>query len=130
VPFPSSVGITGANGRVGRVLVDGLKDACDVRAFSRREVDFPTTVVDLHNLEAATHAFEGLDALIHLAADPSPGSGWDSVLENNIDMTYQVYEGCRIAGVRRVVFASTNHTSTETRFSPLPKRWTPPRTPR
>lgn len=109
--FPSPVGITGANGRVGRVLVDGLSDVCEVRPFTRREVEgFPSTVVDLHNIEAAAHAFEGLQAVIHLAADPRPSAGWDSQLENNIDMTYQVYEACRIAGVRRMVFASTNHT--------------------
>lgn len=110
MPFPATVGITGANGRIGRVLIDGLKDVCEVRAFTRREVNFPATVVDLHNVEEATHAFEGLEALIHLAADPNPGSKWDSVLENNIDMTYQVLEASRIAGVRRVIFASTNHT--------------------
>jgi len=109
--FPATVGITGANGRIGRVLVEGLRDLCEVRPITRREVnDLPSTVVDLHDVEAATRAFEGLEAVIHLAADPSPRSGWVSVRENNIDMTFQVFEACRIAGVRRMVFASTNHT--------------------
>ena len=39
------VGITGANGSIGRVLMAGLADRYELKAFSRREVDFPTTLV-------------------------------------------------------------------------------------
>ena len=62
------VGITGANGRIGRVLVEGLADDYTVRAFTRREVDFESTVMQLDQAEKIARAFEGLDAVIHLAA--------------------------------------------------------------
>ena len=54
--------------------------------------------------------FAELDAVIHLAADPSPSAPWESVRENNIEATFQVFEECRRSGVRRLIFATTNHT--------------------
>jgi nucleoside-diphosphate-sugar epimerase len=47
--------------------------------------------------------------VIHLAADPSPRAGWASILKNNLIGTHNVYEAARTAGVKRVVFASSNH---------------------
>ena len=104
------VGITGANGSIGRVLMAGLTDRYELKAFSRREVDFPTTLVHFDQPAQVQGAFEGLDAVIHLAADPSPMASWESVREHNIEAMYQVMEECVRAGVKRMVFASTNHT--------------------
>ena len=47
--------------------------------------------------------------MVHLAADPHTRAPWADVLPNNIVGTYNVYEAARAAGVRRIVFASTNH---------------------
>ena len=104
------VGITGANGSIGRILVAGLADRYELKAFSRREVDFPTTLVHFDRPTQVQGAFEDLDAVIHLAADPSPMASWASVREHNIEAMYQVMEECVRAGVKRMVFASTNHT--------------------
>ena len=54
--------------------------------------------------------FEGLDALIHLAADPRPEASWESVKKNNLEATYNVYNEVKNAGVKKIIFASTNHT--------------------
>jgi NAD+ dependent glucose-6-phosphate dehydrogenase len=105
-----SVGITGANGSIGRVLMAGLADLYQIKAFSRREVEFPTTLVHFDQPDQVRGAFDGLDAVIHLAADPSPMASWESVRAHNIEAMYQVLEECVRAGVRRLVFASTNHT--------------------
>ncbi|HAA77382.1 TPA: NAD(P)-dependent oxidoreductase [Candidatus Latescibacteria bacterium] len=105
-----TIGVTGANGKVGRVLVDGLRDEYDLTALTRREVDFPSTVVSLNDREALAEALSGIEALIHLGADPSPTSGWESIRDNNIDATYNVFDACVTAGVKRMIFASTNHT--------------------
>ena len=59
--------------RLPRVLMAGLADAHDVRAITRRKVDFPSTVADLQDLDDLVEAFSGLDAVIHLAATVSPG---------------------------------------------------------
>lgn len=104
------VGITGANGSIGRVLMKGLATDYELKAFSRREVEFPTSIVHFDKAEEVKGAFAGLDAVIHLAADPSPMAPWESVREHNIEAMYQVVEECVRARVRRLVFASTNHT--------------------
>ena len=44
-----------------------------------------------------------------MAANPSPRAPWESVLQDNIVATYNVLEEARRAGVKRVIFASTNH---------------------
>jgi len=104
------IGITGANGTVGRVLMEGLREDYSVRAITRRAVDMPSTVVAFDDIEALTGAFEGVEALIHLGANPSPDASWKSIVENNIDATHNTFEAGRLAGVKRMIFASTNHT--------------------
>jgi len=54
---------------------------------------------------------QGVDAVVHLAGDPSTGAPWESVLEVNIKGTYGAYEGARRAGAQRLVFASSNHAT-------------------
>lgn len=63
---------------------------------------------DLADFAAVQRAVEGIDIVVHLAADPSGQSGWDSLLHNNIIGTQHVFEASRLAGVKRVIFASTN----------------------
>lgn len=52
---------------------------------------------------------DGIDTVVHMAADPHTKAPWESVLANNIIATYNLFEAARRAGARRVVFASTNH---------------------
>jgi NAD+ dependent glucose-6-phosphate dehydrogenase len=52
--------------------------------------------------------FAGVDAVIHLAGNPSPAASWASVQRLNIDVTANVYEAAAAQGARRVVFASSN----------------------
>ncbi len=106
----NEIGITGANGTIGRVLLKGLAEDYHLRAITRRSVDLPSTVVSFDDIDALTEAFQGLEALIHLGANPSPSASWESILENNIDATHNAFEACRLAGVKRMIFASTNHT--------------------
>jgi nucleoside-diphosphate-sugar epimerase len=65
-------------------------------------------IADLIDLQEVHKAVEGIDVVVHLAADPDGRSGWESVRDNNLSGTYHLFEACRIAGVRRVIFASTN----------------------
>lgn len=104
------VGITGAEGRIGGYLRAGLGDAHDISSFTLTPQSFESIVVDISNAEAMNGVFAGLDAVIHLAGDPSPAGSWESMLNNNIIGTFNVLEECRQAGVKKVVFASTNHT--------------------
>ncbi len=52
--------------------------------------------------------FAGVDAVIHLAGNPSPRTTWASAQRLNIDLTANVFEATAAQGVRRVVFASSN----------------------
>jgi NAD+ dependent glucose-6-phosphate dehydrogenase len=101
--------ITGGTGLIGKVLVDRLGDQYAFSALARRPVAFPTHVGDITDLESILPAFEGMDAVVHMAANPSPSGAWDQVLPNNIVGTYNVYEAARRAGVNAVIFASSNH---------------------
>jgi len=106
--------ITGAAGRIGRELAQRLHDRYDLRLHFHRTIPddlrhFDHVVADIADYDAITPALEGMDAVVHLAADPSPYASWESVLHSNIIGTYNVFEAARRAGVRKIVFASTNH---------------------
>ena len=104
------VGVTGAEGHIGSVLREALSARYEIVPFTLTEQAFDSTAVDLSDATAIAGIFEGLDAVIHLAADPSPTGSWESMLQNNISATYNVLEESRRAAVKKVVFASTNHT--------------------
>ena len=110
----TKVGITGAGGRIGRTLTEGLADSYDLTLFIRNtqpntKRKLKVVKADISNEEETKGIFKGLDAVIHLAASPSTQTPWKDVLANNIVATYNVLEEARRAGVRRVIFASTNH---------------------
>jgi nucleoside-diphosphate-sugar epimerase len=50
-----------------------------------------------------------MEAVVDLAADPSVDASWKSVRDNNIPATVNALDAACKAGVRRVVFASSNH---------------------
>ncbi|MFB6298915.1 MAG: NAD-dependent glucose-6-phosphate dehydrogenase Azf [Halobacteriales archaeon] len=104
--------LTGALGHVGTAILDGLGTVYDWRLLDRRpadDVDHELIVADITDETAVREAVDGTDAVIHLAGDPRPDAGWESVLRNNIDGTHTVFEAAVEAGVEKVVFASSNH---------------------
>lgn len=110
----TQVGITGAAGRIGKTLTEGLSERYELTLFIREtkpDTSLRLRIVkaDLSKVEEVKGIFEGLDAIIHLAANPNVQTPWGSVLTNNIVATYNVLEEARRAGVIKFVFASTNH---------------------
>ena len=113
---PRRVLITGAGGRIGHDLAERLRDRYTLRLMYHRQIpesppapDWVQT--DTSRIEPIVSALEGIDAIVHMAADPHTRAAWASVLENNILATYNVFEAARLAGVKRIVFASTNHVT-------------------
>ena len=53
---------------------------------------------------------EGIDTVVHLAANPSPSASWESLLPTNIIGTYNLFQAAQQANCRRVVFASSIHS--------------------
>lgn len=60
--------------------------------------------------------FEGADAVVHLAGQPSPLTSWGDAVADNIDLTQNIYEAAARGGVKRLVFASSNWVMAGYRF--------------
>ncbi|MCS0637298.1 NAD(P)-dependent oxidoreductase [Streptomyces sp. LP05-1] len=108
---PRTVLLTGAAGGVGAVL----REALPARGYALRLLDVrpvpgePEAITaDLADREALRAAVRGTDAIVHLAGISLEAS-FDAILRANIEGTYRLYEAARAEGVRRVVFASSNH---------------------
>jgi uronate dehydrogenase len=105
--------ITGAAGGVGTLLrprlarpdrVLRLLDVAPVPLGDRIEV-MAASVTDP---EAMAAACADVDVVIHLGGH-SREAPWADILQTNIHGTYCVLEAARRAGVRLVIFASSNH---------------------
>ncbi|MFJ2772913.1 NAD-dependent epimerase/dehydratase family protein [Streptomyces sp. NPDC087300] len=119
MPAPRTILLTGAAGGLG-TLMRGLLPAygytlrlLDVRPLPG-EPDAVTA--DLADRDALREAVRGVDAVLHLAGI-SLESTFDKILKANIEGLYNLYEAAREEGVRRVVFASSNHA---VGFTPRP----------
>ena len=113
------VAVTGSSGKLGRVVVDHLLDSgWDVVAIDRipaHRPDVVSSVVDLTDAGQAAEAVsgiddrhDGVDAVVHLAAIPAPGLRPNAAtFANNATASYNVYAGALRAGVRKIVWASS-----------------------
>ncbi|MFE7355527.1 NAD-dependent epimerase/dehydratase family protein [Streptomyces sp. NPDC057543] len=108
---PRTVLLTGAAGGLG-TLMRGLLPAYgyELRLFDVAPVEGEPDAItaDLGDEEALREAVRGVDAIIHLAGISLEAS-FDKILRANIQGTYNLYEAARAEGVRRIVFASSNH---------------------
>lgn len=105
------VAITGADGNVGRQALEALSDH-DLTALTHSETeDIDSEVADVTDAERVEEVLSGQDAVVHLAANPSPDADWEGVNDVNVDGAYNVFEACVENDVSRVVFASSNHVS-------------------
>lgn len=109
---PRTVLITGASGNIGRKLRAAWGDRYDLVLVDRTVAsDDPDVIVaDLTVVdESWMGLFQGVDTVIHLAANPSHLAPWDELVGPNIDAVANVFQAAALAGVDRIVFASSNH---------------------
>ena len=101
--------ITGSGGRLGRHLCRELEPYYEISGFDRVANDElkQQTVARLADVEKLAAACDQKDVVVHLAGNPGARTPWPEILESNIEGTYNVFEAARLAGVRKVVFAST-----------------------
>lgn len=102
--------LTGAAGVIGRAVREHLGDRYEFVSITRKPTEFTNVIGDISDFDAIRPAFDGADAVVHLAASISVDSPWESVLSDNLIGTYNVYEAARQAGLTCIVFASSNHT--------------------
>ncbi|WP_129838992.1 NAD(P)-dependent oxidoreductase [Streptomyces sp. RFCAC02] len=103
--------LTGAAGGVGTLMRDLLPPyGYALRLLDMRPIPGEPDAVtaDLGDIDTLREAVRGTDAVLHLAGI-SLESGFEQILRSNIEGTYHLYEAARLEGVRRVVFASSNH---------------------
>ena len=119
-PERLSVLITGATGNLGGKLRAHFEAArqYDLRLLCLNGANDPAvTTVDLSQPEDTWgHHFDGVEVVLHFAADSSGKAEWASVQRNNIDATLNVFHAAARHNVRRVVFASSNWTMAGYRF--------------
>lgn len=106
--------ITGLAGRIGTILKERLGDKYRLRGIDRVPTPGMNSVVaELTDMEVIQPAFEGVDTVVHLAADPrhTPEIWWDTLLPDNIVATANVLEAARKGGAKRTVFFSSMHVN-------------------
>jgi len=123
--------ITGAAGAIGTALREGLPArGFALRSHDRTPIepapDEEMVTGDVTDLDALTSAMAGVDAVVHLAAIATEAS-YDEIAATNIGGTYAAFEAARRAGVRRVVYASSNHAVGFSPRMPLAPADLPPR---
>lgn len=105
--------LTGAMGRVGQAILDGIGEDYEWRLLAHNPPDHepahPYEIADVVDEEAMAAVTDGVGAIIHLAGDPRPSAPWDSVLENNVHGTKVLYQAAVENDVDRFVYASSNH---------------------
>ena len=113
--------VTGAAGKLGTAVVDDLvAHGHAVHALDRVPVPardgVTSTVLDLADYGQVLEAVAGrtddrggaFDGVVHLGAIPAPGMAPNAVIfRNNTAATYNVFAAARAAGVRKVVWASS-----------------------
>lgn len=106
--------MTGAAGGIGTMIRRLLKAdypglvLSDLKAPADLGADEHFVAADLCDPAALDRALAGVDAVAHFGGYSVEGS-WQSILDANIVGTYNLFEAARRAGVRRVLFASSNH---------------------
>lgn len=107
------IAITGAAGSVGEQALAAFEGTDhELTPITHSETEgLDSEIVDVTDSERVMEALSDQDAVVHLAANPSPEADWEGVREVNIDGAYNVYEAAIENGLDRVVFASTNHVA-------------------
>ncbi|AVT33236.1 MULTISPECIES: NAD(P)-dependent oxidoreductase [unclassified Plantactinospora] len=116
--MPARLLVTGAAGRIGRLLRPRLAGPerflrlLDVAEQPPAAPGEPVEIVraDLHDPVALASACSGVDAVLHLAAIPGEDT-FAELLRVNVAGTQSLLEAARVAGVPRVVLASSIHAA-------------------
>ena len=116
--MPQRVVVTGGSGKLGRAVVaDLLRHDWSVVNVDQSpppaDQGCPHIRIDLTDFGQTVEALtttpgDGVDAVVHLAAIPAPGiTSNAATFANNAPSTYNVFSGARLAGIRNVVWASS-----------------------
>lgn len=107
--------LTGAAGSVGKQIRPWLAaqhdhvlltDIVDIEPLASNE-SFERG--DITDESFVSQLIQRVDSVVHLAGLVGPDYSFADVLQPNVVGTYNLFEAARIAGVQRIVFASSHH---------------------
>lgn len=111
--------VTGGSGKLGKFVIQHLIEAgWDVVSVDQMRHPDPkvkSTIADFRDAGAVFDLVTGvnerhqeLDAIVHLAAIPAPGIASDkATIDNNFNSTLNIFMAARNAGIKKIVFASS-----------------------
>lgn len=106
--------VNGASGKIGATLRSGLREAGwqlrlqDIEPLGEAADGEELVEGDMFDDAVLEAAVAGVESLVHLAAIPTEAP-YAEIHRVNIEGTYRYFEAARRAGVRRIVFAGSNH---------------------
>ena len=111
--------LLGAAGGIGSAIREGLRGRyglmrlADIAPLAATGQGEKTVQADLLDIPSLVAAMTGIDTVIHMAGVPvEPETrAWDQVLPVNIIGVHNLFEAARLAGVKRVLFASSHHAA-------------------
>jgi uronate dehydrogenase len=128
----SRILMTGAAGGLGLAMRERLKANCDVLRLSdlvdmgQAKAGEEIVQADLADSQAVHAMVKDCQAIVHFGG-VSVEAPWTPILQANIIGLYNLYEAARLHGVKRVVFASSNHVMGFYRQSEVVDALSPPR---
>jgi len=105
--------LTGAAGDIGtrlRKLLKGVYSLrlSDIRKPANLGADEEFIAADIADYEQVNNVTAGIDGVVHLGGHSVEGP-WDTIHKSNIVGCYNMFEAAYRSGVKRIVFASSNH---------------------
>ena len=113
-PNADRVLITGAAGAIGIALRQGLRRrwrtlrVTDLRPIADAANNEEAIAADVTDRLAVERMMQGVAAVVHLAGAGGAGD-LEDLYRTNVRGLFDVFESARLAGVKRIVFASSNH---------------------
>jgi uronate dehydrogenase len=112
--FYNRILMTGSAGMLGKALREPLANDCewlrlsDIGVMEKAQKHEEVAQCDLADMTAVHALCEGVNAIVHFGG-VSTEQPFDAILHSNIIGLYNLYEAAREHGVRRILFASSNH---------------------
>ncbi len=108
--------ITGCNGLIGRILLEHLAVSFELYGLDRVSGPkahniFQADIADPRQIQGVMDQIPFLKYIVHLAGDARVDAEWESIYPNNIGGTKNIYDAAQAHGVKRVIFASSNHVT-------------------
>ena len=107
----NNVLVTGASGLIGGILNEKLTEhnlfGVDIKECDYKNFEM-SNILDSKKLETIMSKNK-IDTVVHLAGNASVGANWESLSLNNFTGTENVFNACKETGVKKIIFASSNH---------------------